>query len=230
MYATSSNTLTDRFAWLTEGLCKAIVADAQKQGINPTLAWASWNRVRLLGARFIVLADRVEAGKRAARVVLTKRRVPGDGPGPAEARPAGGPRAPRFARVQCKAAASLPREFGWMRRLLPETAEYAGALRFLCLDPELAALLERTPRAGLPLRQLCHLLGVEPPAPLPRGVRPAGEIFMTARAPLAAEAGPQQPFSPASARARLTVVPFRPALGGPRRSASLLPAWRSGPG
>jgi hypothetical protein len=63
--------LTDRFAWLFDGLCKAIGVDAHRRGMEAALAWAIWNRVRVLGERFIALATRVRSGRlpapRAAR-------------------------------------------------------------------------------------------------------------------------------------------------------------------
>jgi hypothetical protein len=147
MYWDATNTLADRFAWLIDGLCKAIGADAHKRRMEGALAWAIWNRVRVLGARLIALADRARAGRLPVRT------------GP---RPAAGPRAPKSAQAQCTAAASLPRDFGWIRRLLPETAQYAGVLRYLLRDPEVAALVEKAPAAKRILRPLCHLLGVRP--------------------------------------------------------------------
>jgi hypothetical protein len=57
----------------------------------------------------------------------------------------------------------LPKGFGWIRRLLPETAQFAGVLSYLLRDPETVALLEKTQEAGPILRPLCEMLGVKAP-------------------------------------------------------------------
>jgi len=63
MQGIAAHNLTDRFAWLFDGLCKAIGVDAQRRGMEAALAWVVWNRVRLLGERWIALAARVQAGR-----------------------------------------------------------------------------------------------------------------------------------------------------------------------
>jgi hypothetical protein len=66
---TALPSLADRFAWLFDGLCKAIGVDAQRQRMEAALAWVIWHRVRMLGDRLIALAERVRAGR------LPRRRV-----------------------------------------------------------------------------------------------------------------------------------------------------------
>ena len=210
MFATATNTLADRFAWLIDGLCKAIGGDAHSRRMDAALAWAIWNRVRLLGDRLIALAARVRAGKnpvrRAAEVGVRQ--------GSAEPIAAAAPRVPN----------RLPREFGWIRRLLPETAQYAGVLRYLLRDPETAALVEQAPQAGRILRPLCHLLGVQPPDFLRRSVGAAAppqeeppaaqapaQTPPLAEAPLPAEPPPQPPPAPVQAA---PAPPARPPPGG----------------
>ena len=51
MHGIAAHTLADRFAWLFDGLCKAIGVDAHKRRMEAALAWAIWNRVRALGDR-----------------------------------------------------------------------------------------------------------------------------------------------------------------------------------
>jgi len=77
-------------------------------------------------------------------------------------------------------AIRLPREFGWVGRMLPEAGKYAGALRYLLRDPEIAVLLEKAPQAGRMLRPLCRLLGVQTPEFLRRGAVVAREAPMPA--------------------------------------------------
>src|SRR6516165_4961761 len=67
MYGIAARSLTDRFAWLFAGLCRAVGVDAHTRRMEAALAWAIWNRVRLLGERLIALAARVEAGRAARR-------------------------------------------------------------------------------------------------------------------------------------------------------------------
>jgi hypothetical protein len=155
MYGIAAHTLADRFAWLIEGLCKAIGSDAHRRRMEAALAWAVWNRVRLLGERLVALAERARRGRLAARPpsrVLQKEK---------EKRAA--------ARSADALESRLPREFGW----LPETAQFAGVLAYLLRDPEMIALVEQAPRAGRLLRPLCRLLGVKAPEFL-RGVTIAG--------------------------------------------------------
>jgi hypothetical protein len=88
---------------------------------------------------------------------------------------------------------ALPREFGWVRTLLPETGQYAGVLRYLLRDPELAALLAKAPEAGRTLRPLCHLLGVKTPEVLRRGGIAAPATTPVAVEAARAEAAPAPP-------------------------------------
>jgi len=233
-------TLADRFAWLFDGLCKAIGAHALERGA--ALAWAVWNRVRLLGERLIALAARVRSGRlprsgaarhdTSPRLVRPAAQSPQNGEG--EERPAGG-----------AAAVRLPREFGWLRQALPETAQFAGVLSYLLRDPETAALLERTPEAGRVLRPLCHLLGVKRPeflrpryaatadppphltSPPPRAERNDSRTGSAAASqeppstdaekPVAAQAPAevQAPVTPAAAQAQpAPAMPARPPPGG----------------
>ena len=81
MHFTAANSLADRFTWLFDGLCKVIGVNAQKQRMEAALAWAIWNRVRVLGDRLVALAERVRVGRlprRRARSKGTPR--PGFGP------------------------------------------------------------------------------------------------------------------------------------------------------
>ena len=172
MHWTAATSLADRLTWLIDGLCRTIGAEAQARGVEPALAWAIWNRVRLLGARLIALAERRPGGR--VRVVTAARR-------------AAGPRAPRSPRAQCRAAHGLPGGFGWLPRLLPKTADYAGVLRYLLSDPELAALLEQAPQSARALRPLCHLLGVTAP-----------EMRRTPAGDGAAQEGPAPHLAPGS--------------------------------
>ena len=178
---TASPFLADRFTWLFDGLCRVIGIDARKQRMEAALAWAIWHRVRALGDRLIALAERVRAGRLPRRSMRH-----GTSPRPSresgEVREAGEPTV-RGA-TSGPPAASLPRAFGWVRRMLPETGQYAGALRFLLSDPETAALVEKAPEAGRILRPLCHLLGVQAPAFL----RPGGVVAEDARAAAALQA------------------------------------------
>ena len=150
----AATTLTDRFEWLIDGLCKTIGVDAHKRRMEAALAWAIWNRVRLLGDRLIALIARARAGRLAAR------RTPHPDPPPQggrehEREPDAGAGAASGAGVR------LPTGFGWVTRVLPQTGQYAGLLAYLLRDPEMAALVEKAPQAARILRPLCQLLGVK---------------------------------------------------------------------
>ncbi len=121
MVTTIPPSLTDRFTWLIDGLCKVIGAEAHKRRMEAALAWAIWNRVRMLGDRLIALAERVRAGR------LTRTRTPDPGPQGGRGKRAG---------EACAAGPQLPTEFGWIARMLPLTAQFAGMLAYMLRDPE----------------------------------------------------------------------------------------------
>ena len=213
MHWTDTNPLADRFAWLIDELCKAIGRDAHKRGMDAVLAWAIWIRVRLLGDRLIALAERMKGGRLQVIRPSGARRA------------SAGPRAPRSPQGQCSAVAGLPRDFGWIKRLLPETAQFAGVLRYLLRDPEVAALMQKAPQSRRALRPLCHLLGVKAPELLP-AAGGEGEDLPPLVTPSPAEAergdgGPSpgaevaasvEALSPAQAPSRPPLVPA-PAAG-----------------
>jgi hypothetical protein len=113
------------------------------------------SRLRAIKWRFARLAARVAAGTYKPRA---PREQAADQPRPAPPRD------------------KLPRKFGWLRPLIPETVAFAGMLDGLLREPEMAALLAAAPAAlGRPIRSLCRMLGVAPPkilAPPPSPPRP----------------------------------------------------------
>ena len=119
------------------------------------------------------------------------------------------------------------------RRVLPETAQFAGVLSYLLDDPETAALVQKAPEAGRILRPLCHILGVKQPAfltrrngavesppphlasPPPRAERNEddGDDALEVEAAVAAEVPqvlPQLPLLPAAAAIQRAPLPPRP--------------------
>jgi hypothetical protein len=152
MSGIAAHTLADRFAWLIDGLCKAIGGGAHRRALEAALAWAIWARMQRFGERLAALSAQMRAGRlRAPRMTrrdTSARPPPPSGEGDARA---------RVERV-------LPQDFGWLRRLLPETTQFAGALAYLLRDPEVAALVDKAPEAGRILRPLCHAMGVKAPA------------------------------------------------------------------
>ena len=202
--AVLSNTLADRFAWLIEGLCKVVGAQAYKRGVEAALAWAVWNRVRVLGERLSALMTRARSGRLPSR---SRRRDTSPRPSPHS-----GEGDDREARKSRAAGPRLPREFGWIRGMVPETAEFAGVLAWLLRDPEMAALVGKTPEAGRILRPLCHLLGVKAPDFLRHGHVPADpQPDMAAPPPIAEIQGGDAGSAEASAAAEPTPPVEAPA-------------------
>ena len=143
---TASPSLAGRFTWLFDGLCKAIGVDAQRRRVEAALAWAIWNRVRVLGDRLIALAERVRVGRLPRRTRSKGTPHPGFGP-------LHGPN-PQGEREKFPHPSPPPQERERGR----------------------AGLLEKAPEAGKILRPLCHLLGVKTPAFLQRGAVVAQEV------------------------------------------------------
>jgi hypothetical protein len=70
--------------------------------------------------------------------------------------------------------APLPRDFGYVLRLVPWHAKpLADQMRILLARPEMAEIIAATPRLQRVLRPMCHMLGIDteglvpPPAPAP---------------------------------------------------------------
>jgi hypothetical protein len=96
--------------------------------------------------------------------------------------------------------APLPRDFGYMIRLVPwQAAPLANQMRMLLARPEMAKIIAATPRLQRLLRPLCHMLGIEmegliPPPPAqadaasgpPDGCSAPGDVASVERR----EAGP----------------------------------------
>jgi hypothetical protein len=67
--------------------------------------------------------------------------------------------------------APLPRDFGYVKRLVPwHAAPLAHQMQVLLARPEMAEIIAATPRLQRVLRPLCHMLGIEtagliPPTP-----------------------------------------------------------------
>jgi len=211
MQGVAARSLTDRFAWLFDGLCKAIGVNAHRRGMEAALAWVVWHRVRVLGERLIALAARVQAGRLPRRRTATPH--PGFGP-------LHGPKPQGEREKSAEVAASgvrlaLPRGFGWIRKMLPEAAQFAGVIQYMLRDPEVAGLVEKSPQARRILRRLCNLLGVNAPEFLRRGSGKAENIPATA-----------QPVNdPTGAIAQrvgaVAIPPPEPAVPGPTATAAI---------
>ena len=154
--------LSYRLALIIESLCQAAtVRCAQERSVRTLiLVFRAWVRLRRLAVRFEALAAKVRAGRLPAAPVA-RLRAP---PLPPQYRLPGRPQTYR-----------LPRGFGWLLRLVPETVAYGGQVEHLLADPKMTALLAASPQAGRILRPLCHMLAIKPPPALaapPRAKRP----------------------------------------------------------
>ncbi|MBV8456538.1 MAG: hypothetical protein JO122_07975 [Acetobacteraceae bacterium] len=130
------------------------------------LLFLAWTRLRRLAVRFEALVADFRAGRLPAA-----RSVRGA--------PENLPQLPNLPGLPPPYRA--PRESGWLLRLAPEAAAFAGQVEHLLADPEMKALLAGSPQAGRMLGPLCRMLGIlsEPglisqgrEAPPPRGVLP----------------------------------------------------------
>jgi len=136
--------LSDRFALVIDGLCRATAARIAVNRAMGPLIILIWQRLRRIAARFASLNARVRAGTLRAPRHRTA--------------------APRKPRSRNR----LPENFAWLVRLVPEAANYGGQLQQLLSDPEMQALLAAAPEAGRILRPLCRMLAAQPtPALLP---------------------------------------------------------------
>ncbi|MBV8095574.1 MAG: hypothetical protein JO110_20555 [Acetobacteraceae bacterium] len=101
----------------------------------------------------------------------------------------------------------LPGGFGWLIRLVPGAAAYAGQVEHLLADAEMAALLAEVPQAGRILRPLCRMLAIRlgPEAGTKRRGRSASAASPgdSEGQPDASATGAAPPCSPAGSRPRV---------------------------
>ena len=148
----------------------ALAARCAKDRVAAPLILLAWTRLGRLATRFERLMAKVRAGRLPAAPVV-RRRVAAV---PRGFRPPGVPQ-----------PLQLPRGFGWLLRLVRETAAFSGQVETLLADPEMAALLAASPQARRILRPLCHMLAIRPgPAlALPRRRKPPAQPAAAAAAP-----------------------------------------------
>lgn len=175
-----------------------------------------WTRLRRMAARFSVLAARLRAGTLrtptrtrpcTASLFPTTSAMPANPPdkAPACKTHSGTPSHSGSSKREHEGP-SLPSDFGWLVRLLPETACYRSQLLHLMSDPEFPALLSRAPVVARMLRPLCHKLAIRlpkggfasnpvRPAQVPKSVEPSGPEIRTrlANAWRSANTAPCQP-------------------------------------
>ncbi len=155
---------------------------------------AYWGHLSLPGPLVGRIVDRLRVIKvhleRIATLVAAGEFVP--------RRPSGAPRAPAAPRPW--RPGPLPREYGWLLKLVPEAAGSHSGLRTMLADPELLALIEAAPGSVVrPLRSLCFMLRLPPPPILarrrePRPPRPGAPAAASAPAPQPAPAAsPERP-------------------------------------
>ena len=191
--------LSYRLALVIDGLCRAVgVRSAEDRSIPAVvLNYLAWVRLRRLAVRFAALMAAVRAGRLAA------------------ARPAHRRVADPFPRLPPPPPLPfrLPRGFGWLLRLVPETAAYTGQVEHWLAHPELEAVIAAAPQAGRILRPLCRMLAIPPPPALrPPPREPASAVVPGAPGRFSApverflpepRSGLPEPSRPARIRSRL---------------------------
>ncbi len=139
------------------------------------------------------------------------------------------PPAPRELPLAYGPMAPLPRDFGYVLRLVPwHAAPLAHQMRLLLAGPEMAEIIAATPRLQRLLPPLCHMLGIEtaglippPPPPLSAAVSEAGDP----------PEGPVPPPAGAAGEGLANIVPSArgadiadPRVAGPPGGVALTPA------
>ncbi len=152
---TSAWALAGRFARFIGGLREAMATGAEHNPVLMDLAARLWNRLTEAAERFAAIA--------AHPVARSRRRPAEPAPMPAGAAPVDAPptrpRAPRR---------TLPRSYGWLARMSPETVPSGIEFAYLLAQPEMTALLATAPRLWRVLRPLCRMFGITPPEAPPQ--------------------------------------------------------------
>jgi hypothetical protein len=149
-------TPAERFATTLHWLSLAVVAMMGGERLPLKLIAQITDRLRRIKQRFATLAARIGDGRYTPRPRAgPPRRRPGQAPPP---------------------RSKLPRNFGWLLKLVPDAIGYRSQLENLLRDPEMAALIAAAPGPmAKTLRPLCRMLGLPPPPilALPPRARPA---------------------------------------------------------
>ncbi len=152
---TSAWALAGRFARFIGGLREAMAAGAEHNPVLMDLAARLWNRLTEAAERFAAIA--------AHPVARSRRRPTEPAPMPADAVPADA--APPWSPAPRR---TLPRGYGWLARMAPETVPFGIEFAYLLAQPEMTELLATAPRLWRVLRPLCRMFGITPPeAPPP---------------------------------------------------------------
>src|SRR5438309_2869845 len=108
--------LSHRLALIIAGLCEALAARMAKDRTAVPLLFLAWTRLRRLTARFEAVVADLRAGRvRAAPAARDRAQALPQMPG-----------LPSFPQPY-----RLPRGFGWLPRLAPEAAAFAGQVEHL---------------------------------------------------------------------------------------------------
>ncbi len=151
---TSAWALAGRFARFIGGLREAMATGAEHNPVLMDLAARLWNRLTEAAERFAAIA--------AHPVARSRRRPAEPTPMPADALPADA--APPWSRAPRR---TLPRSYGWLARMAPETVPSGIEFAYLLAQPEMTELLATAPRLWRVLRPLCRMFGITPPEALP---------------------------------------------------------------
>ncbi|MBV8524769.1 MAG: hypothetical protein JOY71_22070 [Acetobacteraceae bacterium] len=139
-----ATSLSHRLGLTIAGLCEALAARMARDRTAVPLLFLAWTRLRRLAVRFEALLADFRVGRLpAARARRSVENLP---------------QLPNLAGLPPPYRA--PRESGWLLRLAPESAAFAGQVEYLLADSEMKALLAASPQAGRMLRPLCRMLGI----------------------------------------------------------------------
>jgi hypothetical protein len=167
-------TPTEWFASIMLWLTRAVDGPSMFGPFSRPLALLIMGRIRTINQAFARIAERIRAGTCIpSRPAETPRQRTGPHP---------------------RGKSPLPQGFAWLVKLLPETAVYGSQLQFLFADPAMAALMAAAPNSlGRPVRSLCHMLGIAPPAILAPPARPRPPRAIPTAAPEAPAPRPAPP-------------------------------------
>ncbi len=145
----------DRFSLTTAALCRAVAACLGRGLMTAPMIVLVWTRVRGAEWRFLALVERVRSGRyRAGSARAGKGEGADLGEAPGRVLRAG----------DAAARARLPLRFGWLMGVMPyEAACFAGQLRTVLDEPEMAGLVAGTAQARRILGPVCRMLGVRMP-------------------------------------------------------------------
>jgi hypothetical protein len=161
----ASHPASQALCFVVAALCEVLGVHCDKHHAMVPIFRLLWGRLHRTTARFQNLFARWYEGRlRAPRKPAPRKpQAPRDPQSPRDPQAPPNPESqPRPEPDSYNPDPILPREYGWLIKLVPQAEIFGTHLQYLLADPDVATFLAEAPQAGRMLLPLCRMLGVKP--------------------------------------------------------------------